>query len=579
MIRLLYTLSKEIKKKKIYIWDVSKDSITEFTKLVFRQIDIKGFATQEEAYIGKQYMNRPIVRVEEVLEEMDSIVILSEKCEKSKLPADIGRKAFYISELLQIDEELKEKRVYIYGAGVGGTGIYEELKKADIGIEAFCTTTKSNENNIQNKIVFQIDEIERRDNDAFIISVLKENTKQQIIDVLDLRNADVYIRDFLFDYTIFRTALLQSVHKAWCEKKKIYIYTKSQGGYLEFIKEALEIYGIKISGLVCKEELIEFGIQDVYELAYEDIQDVYVLVNDLDILERSEQIEVYDLLESIGLSMSNFDYAGFYQVSTADWHKHIRMIADPLVGWSGIYEKENLPGIHVIGNRSENDIRILVLGGSTSTDGMFRAISWVRKLYYKLISQELNVTIYDCAGPGEEALQELLRLIRDGVHLRPHYVISMSGVNNEAHRIEGVENKANLRHAVEWCKILAPDTTYVCGIPIRETAFEYWLRIQRMIKAVSELNKSKFFCFLQPIKEAKEKLSILERSIHFTGDMDNEIASFRLQAREDDFYVNLLSLFDEEEGMFIDHCHYSEKANTILAEIVSREVLKDIKTV
>lgn len=576
MIRLLYTLSEEIKKKKIYIWDVSKDSITEFTKLALRQINIEGFVTQEEAYRNERYMNRPVVGVQEVLQEIDAIIILSQNCERSKLPADVSRKAFFISELLQIDEELKEKTVYIYGAGAGGQDIYEQLKKADVEIKGFCTTEKDTRNEIENRVIYQIDAVEAGDNDAFIISVFQEKMKQEIIDVLDTRSADIYIRDFLFDYTIFRTALFQSVHKAWYEKKKIYIYTRSQGGYLRFIKAALELYGIEISGLVYKEELTELEIQDVYELAYDNIQDVYVLVNDLDVLERSEQIEIYDLLESIGLSMSMFDYAGFYQVSTVDWRKQIRMVADPLTGWSGEYGKENLPGIHVIGDMNEDNIRILVLGGSTSTDGMFRATSWVRQLYRKLASQGVAVTIYDCAGPGEEALQELLRLIRDGVHLRPQYVIGMSGVNNETHRIKGVENKANLRHAVEWCKILAPDATYACGIPIRETAFDYWLRIQKIIKAVSELNESKFFCFLQPIKEAKEKLSILERSIHFTGDMDNEIASFRLQARQDDFYINLLSLFDEKEGMFIDHCHYSEEGNRILSEIVSREILKDL---
>ena len=118
-----------------------------------------------------------------------------------------------------MDEKLKEKRVYIYGAGVGGKSICAELENAGINVKAFCTTMKDNENVIQNKRIYQIDELEHSDNDAFIISVYNEDVKQEIIDVLDARNADMYIRDFLSDEAIFRMALFQSVHKAWYEKK------------------------------------------------------------------------------------------------------------------------------------------------------------------------------------------------------------------------------------------------------------------------------------------------------------------------------------------------------------------------
>ena len=47
-------------------------------------------------------------------------------------------------------------------------------------------------------------------------------------------------------------------------------------------------------------------------------------------------------------------------------------------------------------------------------------------------------------------------------------------------------------------------------------------------------------------------------------------------SRKDDFYINLLSLFDDKEGMFTDICHYSEEANKILADIVYEHILKDL---
>lgn len=579
MLKLLYTLSDEVKSKDIYVWDINKDSITEFTKLAIRQIDVKGFIAREEKYVGEWYINRPVVGIQEVLHRENMLVILSEKCNRSKIPEAIDQKAFLFSELLQIDDELRRKKVYIYGAGEGAQSIYDDLREEGIEIEGFCVTKKGSQNitGITDNI-YQVDDIEHDGNSVFIISALRPQYHQEMVNVLDSFGAEMYIRDFLNDDLLLVISLFQSVHKAWSEKKKVYVYTRTLGGYFQLIEKALKLYGIEVNGCVYKECIEDLGIKNVYELAYEKIEDIFVLVNDLDILDRKEQIKVYQILENIGFAVSAFNYAGFHPITTNDWNGQDQNTPDPLLGWSMVYNDKNLPGVRVIGNRREDDIRIVILGGSTSTDGILRATCWVRFLYQKLTVQGKAVTIYDCAGAGEDVLQELLRLIRDGVHLKPHYIISMSGVNNRGHMIRGVENKANLKHTVEWYRVLSPDAPCVCGLPIRESAFAYWVRIQKIIKAVAELNGSKYFCYLQPIKEAKENLSIFEKSVHFSGDTDNEAASFRENALDDDFYVNLLSLFDEREGMFTDICHYSEEANEILAEIVYKELLEDMES-
>lgn len=576
MIRLLYTLPEEMKRKHIYIWDISKDSIVEFTKLAMRLIDIKGFVTQEESYIGEWYMNRPIVGIETVLKDKDTVIFLSSKYDRSKIPDEINQRALLISDVLQPDEELRNKRVFIYGAGGGGRSVYAEFIKSGINMEAFCVTERNGQNTIESKAVYQINEIERKEEDAFIISVLNEEMKQEIVDILDAYNANMYIRNSLSDDDIFAISLFQTVHEAWQKNKKIYIYTKKMGGYAQLIKAVLELYGMHICGYVCRESDENTGIRNVYELTYENTGDLYVLINDLDILEREQQVEIYTLLDDIGLSLQCFNYAGFGPVTTIDWRNCYQIKPDPLLGWSIIYDDENLPGVHVIGSKDKDSIRILILGASVSTDGILRPISWVRLFYQKLTEQGFKVTIYDCAGPSEDVLQELLRLIRDGVHLNAQYIISMSGGNNAFCQIKGIKNRVNLKHTIEWYKVLAPDSSYVHGIPVKESAFTYWIRIQKIIKAVAELNGSKYYCFLHPIKDAKENLSIFERSIHFSGDADNEAFSFREESRQDDFYVNLLSLFDEKEGMFIDNCHFSERGNEILAEIVSKKLLKDL---
>ncbi len=576
MIRLLNTLSENMKRNDIYVWDIDKDAITEFTKLAIRQIDVKGFVVEEKSYIGECYMNRPIIGIQEVSKKEAAIIILSEKCDRSKIPAAVAKKAYLLSELLQIDEELRNKNVYIYGAGVGGKDIYGKLRNCNIEVEAFCVTHRDSDSTVEGKKVYQISEVPQGKSNAFIVSVLYEKAKQEIIDVLDGYDAEIYVRDFLDDNSILVISLFQSIHKAWKENKKIYIYTRTLGGYCQLMKQVLKIYGIEVCGYVHKEPKENLGIRNVCELVYEDISEIYVFVNDLDILEREDQIEVYEFLESLGLTMDTFSYAGFRQITTTDWHKKYLLMPDPLMGWSIVYGDNDLPGIHVIGNRGQDDIRILILGGSISTDGVLRPTSWVRKLYEKLLSNKIPVTIYNCAGPDEDVFQELLRLIRDGIHLKPHYVISMSGGNNEINRSREVENRVNLKHTLEWYHILAPEASHVNGISKKETGFAYWYRIQKIIAAVAALYGSKYYCFLQPMKTAKEKLSVFEKSLHFSGGMNNEAAAFRLESSTDDFYVNLLSLFDDKEGMYIDNGHFSEAGNAMLAERVSKELLQDL---
>lgn len=575
MVKLLYTLPDEIQKKNIYIWDIDKDSITEFTKLAIRQINIKGFVVPEEKYIEEEYLNRPIVGIGAVQEQEDVIVIRSGKCDGKRIPEVIRRKVFLYTELIQVDQGLKKKKAYIYGAGKGGEEIYKELRQNEVEIEAFCVSEKKDGMTVEGKKVYQIDEILQYENSAFVISVLREQYREEIIDRLERYDADIYIRDFINDDIILCMSLFQSLYKAWHDQKKIYVYSRKKGWSFRLIEETLKLYSIQIKGCVCKDADKESEIQDVYGLAYERAEDIYVLINDVDITERRQQIEVYHILESIGLSMCAFNYAGFFPVTTGEWDKTGVHLPDPLLGWSMFRGDESLPGVNMIGNGNQEDIRILILGGSTSTDGIYRVTSWVRLLYQKLVRKGFAVTLYDCAGLDEDVLQELLRLIRDGIHLKPHYVISMSGVNNRIHRIGEIENKANLKHLIAWLKELSPGQPYVCGIPKKEDAFTYWCRIQKIIKAVTEVYGAKYLGFLQPVKEAKPELSIFEKSVHYNADGYNEIEKFNTCARDDDFYENLLHLFDEKEEMFIDICHYSEKANCIIAEIVCRKLLEN----
>ena len=75
------------------------------------------------------------------------------------------------------------------------------------------------------------------------------------------------------------------------------------------------------------------------------------------------------------------------------------------------------------------------------------------------------------------------------------------------------------------------------------------------------------------MKFGKANMSLLEASIH--DDEKREARSFREKSTDTDFYMNLIDLFDENEGMYIDACHYAQKAKKVLADIVFQDIVQN----
>lgn len=88
-----------------------------------------------------------------------------------------------------------------------------------------------------------------------------------------------------------------------------------------------------------------------------------------------------------------------------------------MVGYSIIYPQGKL-GWEVYSEEKEDDINIMVLGGSTSAE-TWHPENWVSKLYYKLRQNNIKTTIYNGAHEGNSIVEELLRLLRDGSVLKP----------------------------------------------------------------------------------------------------------------------------------------------------------------
>lgn len=91
MLKTIYTISREIEKKDIYIYGINRDSITVFTNLAFWRADICGFIDDtEQRYIGERFFNRPVISAEQIRCMRDIIVAASETVGKEVVKNIVG---------------------------------------------------------------------------------------------------------------------------------------------------------------------------------------------------------------------------------------------------------------------------------------------------------------------------------------------------------------------------------------------------------------------------------------------------------------------------------------------------------
>jgi len=303
---------------------------------------------------------------------------------------------------------------------------------------------------------------------------------------------------------------------------------------------------------------------------------------------------------------------------------------DPLLGYA--YNSANdLPlkdnekythGLVFIGDRVDCDIRIAILGGSTSDisyDG-----SWLREFHKTLKLKGLNPLLISAAVSGYATIQELMKLIRDVIPLevKPDIVISLSGVNDtgfiQASSPESPTLHKYQKNIGEFIvkqygdekqkdsyfnhKIKANSYTpvgmnnkysigkLVSGLKSNQKPEEHWFQTIRMQKALCNEFGIQYLSFLQPIFNiGKYNSSDVEHTIYkeflqnhagiHTREYQETVSDFYIHARDivknnQSFMFDLVDIFENEENVYLDIRHPNQKGNTILAVKIAETLTK-----
>ena len=572
MLRTLFTIAERYKEKRIYIYGINRNAINVFTELVYRGADVCGFVDSHNRCIGQYFMNRPIQETTSVMGKKNVVIIISKFYEKAHIQNEIlNTEICYITEILDVDLSLGEKRVVIYGLGKRGEEIYKLLKEKKIEICDVCESEKSKDTWMEMQVRY-IRDLNIDSDTAVIIATKIEKYKREMIRNIGGCAGDIVVDEIVDNASIIQGNIFWVINKAVNEKKDIYLY-KSRTEELRFLKDILARYQVSVAGEVSEDEIVGKESINIYDLAYKNVNEVVVVIPEWD-AKRSESI--CDILDEIGFSLEKHNYTSIHP-EARKYKDAMNTVIDCLVGHAS-RGNGKLQGYVVYGEEKRGCLKIMVLGGSTSTDGYYRTKSWVNLFFHKIERSGIEVVLYNGAACGYDIVQELLRLMRDGNIIKPDYVISMSGVNNTNRKMR-TDNQFCVVDFLNWIKALDRECEYSSGINDNEVLYDFWNRNAKIMKMICELLGAKFYGFLQPINIGIKNAGLNEISMYEQEDCLSNTNIFRekVMSEREHIYTNLIDLFDKKENMYIDNCHYSNKANDIIANIVYDTLWTDIE--
>ena len=551
MIRHIKTLKQELNGKKLYIWDVGKKATWVFSFLAYRLINVTGFVTPLEKYAGETFMNRPIITMDEFGNEPDAVLIYDDSLSLSDLPEPVrGRSCIRYSEALEYHPELYRHSHYLYGTAGGAWSLLKEFVQRNISVKGFLLSEMKPPDSILGLPVRECTKGTLAEDDSVVVTAVSENVSNRIL--LHLFDSGftgtVYIPGLISYMDIWGTDPFPMLDEAAKHGKKILLCAEDDMGR-ELLHEALSLYGIRISRDVTLKGDAAKGLEDIYSLADEDPERSVLLIHSLNGVVRNE---IVTAAEEMGFSAGAHAYAGTRKTvynrkrltGELEYESDERMQVS--IDYTPVGGK---PGWAVFGDEKGGGTRIMVLGGSTSSE-IYYPESWVSKLYRRIVREKGSAVIFNGSQEMEDAGGEFRRMTRDIHHIRPDIVISMSGINNLTKK----DNKFE-----RW---------------YRETPFEFWYRTEQYMKLVAEAEGAKMFVFLQPINVVMQETDLRENLLFISESM-RRCGTFCRQAEEGGFYHNLLNLFHHREDRFIDFCHYSEAGHQEIAERVY-ETIKDV---
>lgn len=459
--------------------------------------------------------------------------------------------------------------------------LFEIFLKKSIYIDGFLSDSQECIGiYLLNKKIFSINEIDMKNSLVFSCKEVEKYSWIQCIDTNKSKTCQKAGGSILVDkkeaFGIQNIGWMREIVK----DKKLFIY-----GLSNRCRKLAEIYKLldfHVEGYVVDDtdqEDDERRILCLEEIIYEE--EYFVL------LSREHYKDKVERLTDLGLKM--FDNMGIDNPFGTWYLGTGKQVLDINLGHSFL-GKQGMYGFEVSGENNVHTMRIFVLGGSTTDGSLFPFRSWPQYLLDKIGSKK--ATIFNGGVVGYTSTQELIKLLRDVLFLKPDMVIVYDGFNDmTSPSYQGPFAFKELQRAMEyvnqhkdklWLDLFTEGAMPYTGIKPDIDKYDIWLSNIVKMKAVCEVQGISFFSFLQPVLYSKPEMTREETGLLWSTwrlnncyEWANEFRS-RIKSTKNlcgDIY-DLSHIFDNEEGIYMDDCHVYEKGNEMIANAIY-EVIKN----
>lgn len=485
------------------------------------------------------------------------------------------------------------KKNVLWGAGKNGIDLLFSLIEKDIYVAYFCDTdTEKQSLRIYNKLVISTRQLlDNRDEYNIIVTPAEKHGRDDMLNILTKEGIDEYILGedigtIFSDFVVNKEYLYNIIRDSYTHRI-IVCGTDNKANRIVKMLKALDVkieYIIDDTDQEYKLEGTDIEVKPLYRVLDETKGDFVVIVPS--VCDREKR----GWMETVGFRVRmEYNFFDDYRMMIPRCS-----ILDPNLGYSFYGNDNKIPGFVWFGK--ENGFKIVTLGGSTTDAVRFPFKSWSQILSEKLEGEGNKVCVI-CGGCiGYKTSQELVKLIRDVIPLKPDMILDYSGYNdalfNESesdhlflhhYQIE-LFTEMHLHNEYEEYgeHYLKEKSGLTFGLKNDLTRWQQYINNIKVMKGVCDIFGIKFFSFLQPWLATKPIFSMSEREMiinYPTIFMDRHYHSLlefykNKNTIDSSYMIDLTQIFNSAGDVYIDRAHVNEKGNEIIANNIM-EIVKE----